>query len=240
MTMAERTDAWVSEKVRMRRTYADRERELAGGDFYSPANPAYLFTIQQRQRATLRVLQREGLWPLEDKRILEVGCGTGGVLQEFLAFGATPALLHGTDLLSERVAVARARLPHLPISCAHGGRLPYPNRSFDLVLQFTVFSSILDQRVCYTVSQEMVRVLKPEGLILWYDFWLNPLNKQTRGVRPHEIRDYFPGSRLTFERITLAPPLTRRLVPMTWTGALLLEKLRLFNTHYLATIRSGG
>ncbi|MFO7661681.1 MAG: class I SAM-dependent methyltransferase [Chloroflexota bacterium] len=240
ITVAERTDLWAVEKARIRRTYADRETKLAGGDSYSLANPAYLFTIQQRQRAILSALQREGLWPLAGKRILELGCGTGGVLLELLAFGGTPALLHGTDLLAERVTLARARLPHLPLNCAHGGRLPYPDRSFDLVLQFTVFSSILDQPVCYTVSQEIVRVLKPDGLILWYDFWINPFNKQTRGVRPHEIRDYFPGSRLNFERITLAPPLARRLVPKTWVGALLLEKLRLFNTHYLATIRPGG
>jgi ubiquinone/menaquinone biosynthesis C-methylase UbiE len=231
---------WTEEEARMRRIYADREKKLAGEDSYSLANPAYLFVIQQRQQAILRALQREGLIPLDNKKILELGCGTGGVLLEFLAFGASPGFLHGTDLLAERVSKARSRMPHLPLSCADGGRLPYPDRSFDLVLQFTVFSSILNQPVCYTVSQEMVRVLKPDGLILWYDFWLNPFNKQTRGVRPHEIREYFPGSRLTFERITLAPPFARRLVPITWTGALLLEKLRLFNTHYLATIRSGG
>ena len=42
-------------------------------------------------------------------------------------------------------------------------------------------------------------------------FWLNPTNPQTRGVRPAEIRQLFPGCSFKFERITLAPPITRRL-----------------------------
>ena len=169
--------------------------------------------------------------------ILEVGCGNGGVLLELLSYGADPQKLHGADLLAERAAVARQRLPHLPISAASGTALPYPDDSFDLVLQFTVFSSILDQGICYTVANEIRRVLRPGGAILWYDFWINPLNKQTRGIRPSEIKAYFPECRYTFDRITLAPPLARRLVPLSWSGALFLEKLRVFNTHYLVIVR---
>jgi ubiquinone/menaquinone biosynthesis C-methylase UbiE len=240
MTPARSNSPPLDELSRIRETYAAREARLTGSDLYSPANVAYLFAIQQRQRAILRTLQSEGQWPLDDKKILELGCGNGGVLLEFLGFGATPADLHGTDLLMGRVQIARSRLPHLPLTCANGGRLPYPDGFFDLVLQFTVFSSILDQRVCYTVSQEMVRVLKPGGLILWYDFWLNPFNRQTKGIRPQGIRKYFPDCQLVFERVTLAPPLARRLVPISWIGALFLEKLRIFNTHYVAAIRPGG
>jgi hypothetical protein len=83
----------------------------------------------------------------------------------------------------------------------------------------------------------MLRVVKPNGLILSYDFWWNPTNRQTRGLRPRELREAFPGCRCTFERITLAPPVARRLAPFAWGLCLLLESLKLFNTHYLAAIR---
>jgi ubiquinone/menaquinone biosynthesis C-methylase UbiE len=229
--------ALARETARVRAVYAARAARSGGLEAYSPANEAYLFAIQGRQRAMLRRLRREGLLPLDDKDILEVGCGVGGVLLELIAYGADPKRLHGTDLLAERAAAARERLPHAPITCASGARLPYPDQSFDLLLQFTVFSSILDRAICYTVAKDMVRVVKPGGAIVWYDFWINPLNKQTRGVSPKEIREYFPGCRCTFDRITLAPPLARRLVPLSWSAALLLEKTRLFNTHYLAMIR---
>ena len=87
------------------------------------------------------------------------------------------------------------------------------------------------------LAREMLRVLRPRGLILWYDFWLNPTNPQTRGIRPAEIRQLFPGCRYRFRRITLAPPLARRILPLSWTLAMVLEKAKLFNTHYLVIIR---
>ncbi len=226
------------ESSRLQEVYAGRAAHTAGR--YSLGSDGHLFTMQQRQRAVLLALRRGGVWPLAGRDILEVGCGSGGVLLELLSYGAEPARLHGTDLLAERVAAARRLLPHVTITCADGRRLPYPDATFDLVLQFTMFSSILDKALCYTVANEMRRVLKPDGLVLWYDFWLNPLNKQTRGIRPAEIREYFPNSRYSFERITLAPPLARRLAPRSWPGAQLLEATRLLNTHYLAAIQPVG
>ena len=210
---------------------------MGGSPAYSLGDPAHLFAIQGRQRAILRRLQREGLWPLAGRDILEVGCGSGRVLLELLSCGADAERLHGTDLLADRVAAAHRRLPHVAVTCADGGRLPYGDETFDLLLQFTVFSSILDKALCYTVASEMRRVLKPDGLILWYDFWINPVNRETHGIRPQEVREYFPNSRYSFERITLAPPVARLLVPLSWWGAQGLEATRILNTHYLAAIR---
>jgi ubiquinone/menaquinone biosynthesis C-methylase UbiE len=225
------------ETARVRAVYGARLGRSGHAPNYSLADEAYLFAIQGRQRAIVRRLRGAGLWPPADMDILEVGCGAGGVLLEMLGYGADPRRLHGAELLVERVAAAHERLPHLPVTCASGAYLPYPDHSFDLILQFTVFSSILDRTICYTVAKEMIRVVKTGGAILWYDFWINPLNKQTRGIRPREIRAYFPRCSLSFERITLGPPIARRLVPFSWPAARLLEQLRLFNTHYLAMIR---
>lgn len=221
----------------MRRTYRGRDVALSGRDTYSLTNKAYLYTIQQRQRAVLSLLQSEGLMPLAGKRILEVGSGIGGVLLELLTYGADPNLLHGTDLLGERVAVARRLLPHVALTSSDGRYLPYPERSFDLLLQFTMFSSITDEAICYTVAKEMLRVVKPGGAVLWYDFWTNPTNRATRGIRASAIQHYFPNCRFTLKRVTLAPPLARLLVPVSRLGAELLERLRFLNTHYLIAIR---
>ena len=227
----------MSERQRLHQVYAARAERLAGRDVDSLGNPAHLFAIQSRQRAIVRRLRREGLWPLAGRDVLEVGCGSGGVLLELLSYGAEAGRLHGTDLLAERAAVARRHVPQAAVTCADGGLLPYPTATFDLLLQFTVFSSILDKALCYTVASEMRRVLKPDGLILWYDFWINPVNRETHGIRPQEVREYFPNSRYSFERITLAPPVARLLVPLSWWGAQGLEATRILNTHYLAAIR---
>lgn len=223
--------------ARLRAEYAERARQLDGTDRYSLFNPAQLFLVQQRQRAMLQCLRRNGFYPLKERRILEVGCGSGGVLLETLSFGAAPWNLYGAELLFERIRAARHTLSSLFLACADGQNLPYAARSFDLTMQFMVFSSILDDEVKRNLARELLRVTRPGGMILWYDFWLNPGNLQTRGIRPAEIRRLFPSCRFQFERLTLAPPLARRLAPVSWGLALCLEKLRILNTHYLVAIR---
>lgn len=223
---------------RLRTEYAAREERLAGSDIYSPFNPASLFMLQERQRAELSLLRRYGFDPLENRRILEVGCGRGRVLQNYTVYGAKTANLHGTDLLLDRLRDAHALMPQVPLSCTDGRRLPYADNSFDLILQYTVFSSILDDSIKRRLASEMRRVLcKPVGMILWYDFWLNPTNKQTRGIRKPEIRRLFPDCRLEFFRITLAPPIARAVVPFSLLLAGLMERLKLLNSHYLVAIR---
>ena len=223
--------------ARLRAEYAERAKRVDQADRYSLFNPAQLFAIQQRQRAILKCLRRNGFYPLKERRILEVGCGSGGVLLETLSFGAAAHHLYGAELLFERVQMAHHTLGNLPLTNADGQNLPYATHSFDLSMQFTVFSSILDDEVKRNIAQEMLRVTRPGGMILWYDFWLNPTNPQTRGIRPAEIQRIFPDCQFQFERITLAPPLARRITPVSWGLGLLLEGLTIFNTHYLAAIR---
>jgi ubiquinone/menaquinone biosynthesis C-methylase UbiE len=222
---------------RLRAEYARRRNDVADKALYSSFNPAHLFAIQQRQRATLRLLRQQGITSLRGKRILEVGCGSGGVLLEFLGYGAEADALVGIDLLPDRLSDGKRRLPGLNFACADGQRLPFPAGQFDLVLQYTAFSSVLDAQIKANMAAEMLRVLRPDGCILWYDFWLNPTNPQTKGIRGSEIRRLFPDCAFAFRRVTLAPPIARRLVPVSWIGGLLLEKLSILNTHFLAIIR---
>ncbi len=222
--------------ARLLNEYEKRRRRFADRDLYSVFNRANLFMIQQRQREVLTLLKQKGFTTPARYQILEMGCGDGGVLTEFLGFGALPGNLFGVDLLHDRLQRAHHCLPGSGCANADGQALPFPSGTFDLVLQYTAISSILDSRLRRDICADILRVLKPEGLILSYDFWLNPLNNQTRGLRPREIRQLFPGCRYTFRLITLAPPITRRLVPISWSAALFLESLKIFNTHYLSAI----
>jgi ubiquinone/menaquinone biosynthesis C-methylase UbiE len=227
----------TNEAQRILQEYRRRERELPP-DFYSLTRPGILFTYQQRVRATLAALAREGLLPLSGKRILEVGCGTGGWLVDFESWGAERSRLAGIDLDPARAEIARRRLAEADIRVGDAASLPWPAGSFDIVLQSTVLSSILDQGTRRQVAAEMVRVLAPSGVIVWYDFFMNnPSNPNVRGVRAPELRALFPGFRVALERVTLAPPLARRLAPLTWLLPLFLERLRVLNSHYLGVLR---
>ena len=223
--------------TRLREEYQRRAQRPELGERYSLFNPAYLFTIQQRQRSILKLLDKAGCCSLKDRRILEVGCGGGGVLLECLQYGALAQNLHGIDLLYDRLRSAHQTLMDLPLVCADGQNIPYTDQAFDLTMQFTVFSSILDDQIRVNLANEIHRVTKSDGLIIWSDFWTNPTNPQTSGVRPAAIKALFPNCTVKLDRITLAPPLARRLLPISWEFCVFLERLRLFNTHYLALIQ---
>jgi hypothetical protein len=84
----------------------------------------------------------------------------------------------------------------------------------------------------------MMRVLKPSGAILWFDFRVNnPRNPGVRGVRAREIASLFPDCSIRLKSVTLAPPLARVIVPRSWIAACMLEKIPFLRTHYLGVIR---
>lgn len=219
--------------------YEARAREIPSSR-YSVADPGALFLYQQRVRAVVRLLVRYGYFPLGTTRILDVGCGTGGWLVDLDTWGATQSSLAGIDLSPTRVAEARRRVPFADIREGTGHVLPWDDQAFDLVIQSTVFSSILDPSMRVALAGEMTRVLAPAGAVLWYDFFRgNPRNPDVRGVKAAEVDRLFPDLDVSLKRVTLAPPLARRLVGRAWGLGLMLESARILNTHYLGLLRRG-
>jgi ubiquinone/menaquinone biosynthesis C-methylase UbiE len=198
--------------------------------------------MHQYERRLFALLARLGLADLTCKTILEVGCGTGHWLLEFTKWGARPENVWGIDLLPDRLAKARTLCSSgVRLQCASIAELPFRNSSFDVVLQSTVFTSILDNDLKQRAAAEMVRVIQSDGLILWYDYHVNnPLNKDVRGVKRREIYELFANCRVDLERITLLPALTRALAPYSYLSCYLLEKIPLLCTHYLGVIRKAG
>jgi SAM-dependent methyltransferase len=228
----------VGEADRIAAEYARRAREIPQ-ERYSPAAPAQLLLRQSRERAVLGLLRSAGMLPLAGRRILDVGCGTGQWLADFETWGADRGGLAGIDLLPERVAAARERLtPGADLRAGDASELPWDSASFDIVLQSTVFSSILDADMRAAVAGEMARVLAPGGVILWNDFFAdNPRNPAVRGVRRRELAALFPGFGADVRRVTLAAPIARRIAPRSHLAAVLLEAARVLNTHYVAVLR---
>jgi SAM-dependent methyltransferase len=225
------------------RIVADYERRAAEvpPDRYSATNPGHLFIRQTIERALVRMLGEAGALPLSDRRILDVGCGEGHWLADLETLGASRERLAGVDLVEERVDRARARLPGADIRLGDASHLPWEDESFDLVVQSMMFSSILDLEVSERAAREVDRVLIREGFVIWYDFFVDPPgNPGARGVGRRDVAALFPGYRMRWRRVTLAPPLARLLAPRAWPLASLLQALRIFDTHAMATLSRGG
>jgi len=216
-------------------------RRAVGEWRYNPLNPAVLAAMQERQRALTALFRELGWLDLSDRRLLEVGCGGGWNLLDLLRLGFRPENLAGIELQEERVETARSHLPgsvqlHAGDALAIADTLPAEH--YDIVMQATVFSSLLDDGFQERLAAVMWRRVKPGGGILWYDFTVNnPGNRDVRGVPLKRVRELFPEGRIRARRVTLAPPLARRAVRLHPALYGVLNTVPLLRTHILAWIQ---
>ena len=221
---------------RLRRTFA--QRRSLHTERYLRTNPGHLYSLHEREAAMAALLSRAGLKSLAGLRILDVGCGSGTTLRQYLEYDADPSLLRGIDLLSEFTQKASMGLPGEPVSCGSASELPYADGSFDLVSQFMLFTSVLNPAMRLKIAHEIDRVLAPGGRLLWYDFaFNNPANPDVCGIRLGEVRELFPGFSIEARRITLAPPLGRAIGRVGPTVYHLASKIRFLCTHYFCLLQ---
>ena len=208
-------------------------------DRYSLLQPDVWQTVQERQRAMLRLFVRLGLTDLARLKLLEVGCGAGGNLLELLRLGFAPQHLTGAELLPERLAQARQLLPSsVPLWGGDASALDITPGSLDIVFQSTVFSSLLDDAFQQRLAAAMWRWVAPGGGVLWYDFTVNnPRNPDVRGVPLARVRALFPQAVMGHRRITLAPPIARAVCRLHPSLYPLFNALPLLRTHVLVWLQ---
>jgi SAM-dependent methyltransferase len=171
------------ERDRIRRVFARRDASARG--------PEERAVLEERTRQVRGVLAEAGLLPDATSRVLDIGCGRGDSLATFDSRSC------GVDLLPERVAAARTRHPGARLAVAGADELPFRDEAFHLCTLFTVMSSIEDERVRRDVAAEALRVLRPDGALVVYDFSFRPV---ARGVRRSELHRLFPGCEITTRR----------------------------------------
>jgi SAM-dependent methyltransferase len=205
------------ELERIRAAYRERD---ATAPSWQWASRGYRLRMQQLEWLLLEQFVAAGESPV-GLRVLEIGCGSGYFLSRFLDYGAGTAT--GIDLMESRIAVARSRDPRLELVCGDASELPWSDASFDLVAQFTCFSSVLDRDLRSRIAAEMWRVLRPGGTVLSYDMRsvgaaLQALRRAaglrrakvvaegtpTAPVELSELAGYFPDAALDARSLTLS------------------------------------
>lgn len=203
--------AEANELARIRRAYrryATEPDELRRRD---PGNAGLRAITEEFHRALARSLNTRGRLGAGN-RVLDVGCGAGGLLDWFVAQGAEPEACHGIDLMPDRVRAARARVPGARIEEGEASALPWGDAGFDVTVLSMVLSSVLERSLAASVVREARRVTAPGGVVAIYDtFWPNPRNPDVRAVRRQELEAALSGWDLEVHAISLLPPLSRRL-----------------------------
>lgn len=225
------------ERERIRNAYARRE-ERGAAQTYLRSKPFNLLKQMELEFVYVTEMRRVGLFPLAGKRILDIGCGTGWWLRNLLEYGSEPKDLVGIDLLPHRASRAHSLSPNLAFASADGAEMPFSDAAFDIVMQSMVFTSVLSPQARQAIADEILRILKPGGFLIWYDFaYDNPNNQDVVGLGKSDVTSLFHGARIRGRRLTLAPPLARRIERWPAIFYHLLASLRLLSTHYLLLIQ---
>jgi len=145
---------------RLRRTYEQRSHSKLA-QRYSRTNPGHLYALHEREAAIADLLRSAGLRSLAGLRILDVGCGAGAMLRQYLEYEADPNRMWGIDLLPEFVEKARSTSINLQVVCGSASELPFADSRFDFVSQFMLFTSVLDTAMKMRIAGEIDRVLAP-------------------------------------------------------------------------------
>jgi ubiquinone/menaquinone biosynthesis C-methylase UbiE len=220
----------------LRSRYASKYR-LNWRDYqyrWHPRHQQSVYYRQGQERALVDLFNEAGAH-LDTLRILDVGCGSGGLMRFLVSLGADPTCMVGCDLLDSRLEQAQRMNPGLSYLSSDAARLPFRAATFDMVSQFTVFSSV-SPTMQREIAGEMIRVLKPGGGILWYDM-RGPLpSGPLQGIERDDLLALFPGCELQALR-ALHAALSPRLLPHGRLWAELADTLPwLRRSHYLALL----
>ena len=223
------------EATAVRERYSRRKHT----DVYSMLRLDVQLAHAERMRLLARLLALHTSADIGDKCLVDLGCGSGNNLLDFVRLGFSPANLTGIELLEERLLAARKILPpETKLIAGDARNAPIPDGSVDFVSQSVVFSSLLSNDFQQELAEKMWRWVAPGGAVIWYDFsYDNPNNRDVRGVPLSRVRNLFPSGRIDAYRVTLAPPIARRVMPLGRLVHETLHAIPFLRTHVLAWIQ---
>lgn len=107
------------------------------------------------------------LMPLKGARVLDIGCGDGGLTRFLAREGATAT---GVDISTTRLAEARAKeaVPGADYREGRGEALPFPDASVDGVVYHNALHHVPVEAQAAALV-EAARVLKPGGRVLVFE-----------------------------------------------------------------------
>tara|TARA_B100000900_G_scaffold116311_1_gene97923 strand:- start:1895 stop:2593 length:699 start_codon:yes stop_codon:yes gene_type:complete len=166
--------------------------------------------------------------------ILDIGCANGNTISLIKKIGFVESIIWGVDLRENRLNDAKILYPKSNFKCMDARYLSFRNNSFDIISIFTVFSSILRKVDRIKVATQIDRVLKPKGIVIFYDIrYRNPFNYNVIGIKYPEVDELFPRYKKRIKPVTLLPPFSRMIGRKSKFLYNWFSKISFLRTHYL-------
>ncbi len=130
---------------------------------------AFLYELEEDlwwfagMREITAVLLDEFLPPLPDRKILDAGCGTGGMIS-WLERYAEKENIYGIDVVKDALVFCRERDQKL-LAQASAIALPFPDAAFDLITSFDVLVQIPGEGSDIAALGEMYRTARRGGIV---------------------------------------------------------------------------
>ncbi len=223
----------TSELDRLKNVYKERENINSK---YNPVLPENYYLINSREKVFIKSLYKYFGTDFSHLKVLDLGFGSGIDIFTLIKSGFKIENISGVEVIEERFNKMQISIPNLNLKFNSGFNIPFENENFDLIVQSTVFSSILNSDSRKQLSDEMIRVLKPQGKIFFYDLkYNNPWNKNIIKIDKKEIMRLFDKN-FKSHSVTLNPIVVRKIAKYSIILCEILEKCPLFCSHYYTII----
>jgi ubiquinone/menaquinone biosynthesis C-methylase UbiE len=167
--------------------YFWNERFLEHGHTGDVNKLIYNYDQPQRLRAIKAALRKAGVSVNSKTKILDIGCGTGDVINLFLQYKNPPEIT-GIDISDEIINHTRKRFidyPQVRLSVSGIEEFNFAESSFGLVVGINVLQHIIDPAAFLKAAKNIVNAVKIDGYILIMDF--SPIKVKNRGVAPYVV-----------------------------------------------------
>jgi len=102
---------------------------------------------------------------LQNKRILDWGCGPGRIIRHLPSVINNGCSFYGTDYNEQSIAWCSEHIPEVHFNTNQlEAKLPYENDFFDVIYGISIFTH-LSEAMHYNWFNELYRILKPDGIL---------------------------------------------------------------------------
>ena len=166
---------------------------MAEDKYIALGHPSYIWRFGQDRRLDM---VRQSV-QLENKRILDIGCGIGVYMSKFRRFSDE---VYGIDVDWDRVREGRESVPNICAACSE--YLPFADNTFDVTFLHEVIEHVADDG---KTIREAYRVTKEGGKVVIY---------APNRLYPFETHGFYLGKRYVFRLLPLVnylPDFLRRI-----------------------------